>query len=1820
MTVLLVTSPVAAAVPTGAFAQAGNVGNTSTDAGNTGVSAGAGNTAVTPDPVVGSASPTDPNGDGRFEDVNGDGSFDVVDSQALLAHLTNASVQNYSSSFDFTGDGRVTASDGQWLYVQAVNPTETDADGDGLNNTVEVALGTNAFDTDTDSDGIGDWTETNGGKPIDTDSDGIIDARDADSDGDRIPDIREGTKDTDGDETPNYRDTDDDGDGISTRMEALDGQNYSHDVDFDETVNWLDTDADGDGTLDGVEGTNDSDSDGMPDYLDNDRDNDGLPDSYERNVTKTDPASNDSESPLTNYTEADNDVIDGMEDFDQDTLGTYIEYAIGTDPFVSDTDGDGLSDGFEYRNDQFDPLDADTDGDGTTDASGDLDGDGLTNGEEAQRGTLVDRPDTDGESLNDSRETELGTDPTLPDTDADGLDDDEELSLGTDPLVNDTDGDGVLDGNETFETAMDSESTGATVTLRTNGSGANVTMEAKPDFFENSSASAGPTIQLENRTAFENATVELPVDASVPETEYENLSIYTWNGSSKDTWSKVETTIENGTAKATVEHFSYFTVLDTDEWVSATQVSIGEPVDFNASDSFRCRNACNLTGNSTVVLGGEPTTRKIIIKQGGDSYEVVPLSNGQTIEKFYDYGDAEINSPLPVAKSDTSRLFFWSGPNGLSLVSLHDKPRDGSGAAVSFELYEFPISDGNWVVQDDPGDKYGTTPDWSWNDDNTDGGAFRGGLTNATFTIKPRFNEEAVKDPITPGRLNDWEILSGRATDPTNESLARDQNITISVPGDPDESASSNISGDTGSANVTYDLTSGDDLVVVYQTEQTNTSPAASVEVTGASGTTVSKDLAIGTVGTVQTTVNVSTLAHGPANISLSADGVNMRAEVVPRETSDSDGDGIRDSVENQTWTLPTADASTFSTDPYDADTDGDGIPDGEEIIYKTEADNGTLTTSIAVANSDPTEVNSDGDELTDPEENRGWNTYLARSPSTAEQFVSARQSGGNTLGVLWEQNVSSDPLSTDTDGDLLDDHEERRLGTSPTVADSDTDGSDDYYEVSNDYDPTIHDHKAPLVEPLEVSADNTARTSYTARVSVSDQSGISRIEFYKAGNRQWSGLGDGATARNFDASIEVERDALDAIYTGATGFFTPVTIDASATDIHDNRKRKELSGPDTFGQAADKYASFPASPGKGGFVAWMGLSSGASTVVGETVAGVAQMVSDPGGYASQMAQLATTIANNPAIITKMPQMMASQLRQQHETRNPFDSREQYYQEFGGGWSLGYSAGTVAPAAASGGGSVLQKGLSSSSKLRRLVDAADSAVPSRVPNGVKPTALRRAGKVDDAVPDADVPTGRMSAKLNDMPGPRRQRTTEQFDQLDSDGKDYLGDTDIDDPTLKATDLFQNTGPKGRRALNDLAETDPDAADALLQMDDAATQWRFTRAYDNGELDRDEMATALKRYDKLDSDGKDEFDDLLARNGDDAADFAGRTDSDTFDAIISPCGARGAPSLGGAGSFRTDRYHSVATPPSTLAQSGRSCPELPDDVEDDLQDALVNVDGDLNADSVDGVRRSINELDRDAQDSATNLIESEGADGVSVTNDATDLSDGSDSVLTDGEVDDLVRAYDTYSDKSYGRDVRDIQDDIDNLDRNDVDGLDDAINRGTSSSGDDISSNMKGLDGEVEVTSDLLDRDDIDASDLEMDKQIREDSSWETDSLQSSDYNSNTDIDSDIDGGPAYEVKNLDYEPFAEFSGAYEETADSLDDLRTKLNTFGASGQDEIVVVVRQDADTEFPPEVQRRLSGQLSGAESLRDLGDQIESNFDGVEVTFKQFDEVETS
>ncbi len=114
-----------------------------------------------------------------------------------------------------------------------------------------------------------------------------------------------------------------------------------------------------------------------------------------------------------------------------------------------------------------------------------------------------------------------------------------------------------------------------------------------------------------------------------------------------------------------------------------------------------------------------------------------------------------------------------------------------------------------------------------------------------------------------------------------------------------------------------------------------------------------------------------------------------------PAATTDSDYDGISNEDER----------SKTHTDPFNPDTDNDGLNDREEIIAKTH----------------PLLPDTDGDGLRDGEEVHRWGT---------------------------------NPLSGDTDGDGLGDMQETVRGTSPTLADTDSDGLNDRVEVSRGTDP----------------------------------------------------------------------------------------------------------------------------------------------------------------------------------------------------------------------------------------------------------------------------------------------------------------------------------------------------------------------------------------------------------------------------------------------------------------------------------------------------------------------------------------------------------------------------------------------------------------------------------------------------------------------------------------------------------------------------------------------------------------------------------------------
>jgi len=168
-------------------------------------------------------------------------------------------------------------------------------------------------------------------------------------------------------------------------------------------------------------------------------------------ITATDPLDPDSDGDgmLDGFEVRNNlrplDPSDAGQDPDEDGLTNLEEHDLETDPHNEDTDGDGMLDGFEVDND-FDPTDP-------SDGDLDLDDDGLSNSEEEENGTDPNLDDSDGDGMSDGYEVEHELDPLDPadadeDADLDGLTNLEEHGLETDPQNEDTDGDGMLDGFE----------------------------------------------------------------------------------------------------------------------------------------------------------------------------------------------------------------------------------------------------------------------------------------------------------------------------------------------------------------------------------------------------------------------------------------------------------------------------------------------------------------------------------------------------------------------------------------------------------------------------------------------------------------------------------------------------------------------------------------------------------------------------------------------------------------------------------------------------------------------------------------------------------------------------------------------------------------------------------------------------------------------------------------------------------------------------------------------------------------------------------------------------------------------------------------------------------------------------------------------------------------------------------------------------------------------------------------------------------------------------------------------------------------------------
>lgn len=354
---------------------------------------------------------------------------------------------------------------------------------------------------------------------------------------------------------------DDDGDGLNNAFECP-GGTPCRDTDDDGLPDYQDPDDDNDGIPTTSEGApdQDTDSNGTPDYRDNDDDGDGRP--------------------------------TAEEDLDQDGDGNP-----STDP--TDLDGDDLPD---Y-------LDPDDQGGPT----GDLDGDGLTNGREDELGTDPLLADTDEDGVDDGSEVDADTDPLDPlsflDSDGDLVPDDVEAAGGSDPndptRFPDTDGGGTADHVET-------------VTYAAYGLAPSNVAEGRDD--SRDTDGDGLPDRLEIMAGFG------PADADDP----------TGNGGGDDSGNGVTNAVEDWLATLGIETVDAVSDFDRDGYPDATEIAFGlDPLRSAAPDSdgdgvpniVESAAGADIDGATDSDIDGVPDAREIALGLGPLDANV-PVANG----------------------------------------------------------------------------------------------------------------------------------------------------------------------------------------------------------------------------------------------------------------------------------------------------------------------------------------------------------------------------------------------------------------------------------------------------------------------------------------------------------------------------------------------------------------------------------------------------------------------------------------------------------------------------------------------------------------------------------------------------------------------------------------------------------------------------------------------------------------------------------------------------------------------------------------------------------------------------------------------------------------------------------------------------------------------------------------------------------------------------------------------------------------------------------------------------------------------------------------
>ncbi|MCF6190597.1 MAG: OmpA family protein [Cocleimonas sp.] len=224
-------------------------------------------------------------------------------------------------------------------------------------------------------------------------------------------------------------------------------------------------------------------------------------------------------------------------------------------------------------------------------------------------------------------------------------------------------------------------------------------------------------------------------------------------------------------------------------------------------------------------------------------------------------------------------------------------------------------------------------------------------------------------------------------------------------------------------------------------------------------------------------------------------DGINDTDEIGNNTDKplDTDGDSIINALDTDDDDdgLETAAEILLGTNPLLADTDGDGLSDGDEIgdlmdTNKKPADTDKDGTIDALDAEDDLDQDSDG--LSDTLEAK-LNTDPKKKDTDGDGINDAEEVGADVKSPL-DSDLDGiiDALDTvddsDTDNDGLTDAQEAKLGSNPNKVDSDNDGINDNEEIGNNINDPLDTDDDGILNLLDADDDNDGlKTKYEIKI-----------------------------------------------------------------------------------------------------------------------------------------------------------------------------------------------------------------------------------------------------------------------------------------------------------------------------------------------------------------------------------------------------------------------------------------------------------------------------------------------------------------------------------------------------------------------------------------------------------------------------------------------------------------------------------------------------------------------------------------------------------------